>query len=219
MPLTVSTLSCYGKMMAMIPRPLIVIFVSLCLTAAVAQAPPATKSFSDPVHKISFNYPEDFTLMKPGEHPDLEPLDSIFGTPDEKFVAEVQMPEDAYPGTNFKAATLTVTVETKTPPVPCLDWARVHDELTGRDARVDAIPFRRVEDGSGAAGTQYSDITYYGYANQTCYGIRLRLVTGGLGNIEDIKAVDYAAVMTRLGSILASVKLRQNASRAPSARH
>ena len=204
--------------MTMIPRPLIIL-VSLCLTAALAQAPKPTKSFSDPKHKISFDYPENFTLMKPGDHPELEPLNSIFGTPDEKFVAAVQMPEDAYPGTNFKRATLTVTVETKTPPVPCLDWARVHDELTGRDARVDAIPFRRVEDGSGAAGTQYSDITYYGYANQTCYGIRLRLVTGGLGNIEDIKAVDYAAVMTRLGSILASVKLRQNASRAPSARH
>jgi hypothetical protein len=200
-------------MLTMISRSLIVIFASLCLTAAVAQAPPATKSFSDPVHKISFNYPEDFTLTKPGEHPDLEPLDSIFGTPDEKFVAQLQMPGDGYRGTNFKAATLTVTVETKTPPVPCLDWARVHDELTGKDASVDAIRFRRVEDGSGAAGTQYSDITYYGYANQTCYGIRLRLVTGGLGMVEGIKAVDYTAVMTRLGSILATVKLRQGAAK------
>ena len=200
--------------MTMIPRALIVILVSLCLTAALAQAPQATKSFSDPVRKISFDYPENFTLVKPGEQPELESADAIFGTPDEKFVAQVRMPEDGYPGTDFKMATLTVTVETKTPPVPCLDWARVHDELTGRDARVDAIPFRRVEDGSGAAGTQYSDITYYGYANQTCYGIRLRLVTGGLGNIECIKAVDYTAVMTRLGSILATVKLRQNAVKA-----
>src|SRR5260370_877256 len=147
-------------MMTMIPRALIVILVSLCLTAALAKAPPATKSFSDPVHKISFNYPEDFTLMKPGEHPELEPLDSIFGTPDERFVAQVRIPDDGYRGPDFKAPPLTVTVETKPPPVPCLDWARVHDELTGRDARVDAIPFRRVEDGSGAAGTQYSDITY-----------------------------------------------------------
>lgn len=199
--------------MAMISRSLIIIFVSVSLIAAMAQAPPATKSFSDPLHKISFDYPDNFTLVKPGENPETESLAAIFGTPDEKFVAEVRMPEAAYPGTDYKWATFTVFVETKTPPVPCLDWAKVHDELTGRDARVDALPFRRVEDGSGAAGTQYSDITYYGYANQTCYGIRLRLVTGGRGNIEGIKAVDYAAVMTRLGSILSTVKLRQNAAK------
>ena len=202
-----------GRMMTMIPRPLIIL-VSLCLIAALAQAPKPTKSFSDPLHKISFDYPENFTLVKPGEQPELESTDSIFATPDEKFVARVLMPDDGYPGTDFKMASFTVTVEPKTPPVPCLDWARVHDELTGRDARVDAIPFRRVEDGSGAAGTQYSDITYYGYANQTCYGIRLRLVTGGLGNIEGIQAVDSTAVMTRLGSVLATVKLRQGAVKA-----
>jgi hypothetical protein len=201
-------------MMAMISRPLIVILVSVCLTAAVAQAPPVTKSFSDPRYKIAFDYPENFTLVKPGEQPELESADSIFGTPDEKFVARVLMPEDGYPGTDFKMAGFTVTVEPKTPPVPCLDWARVHEELTGRDARVDVIPFRRVEDGSAAAGTQYSDIVYYGYTNQTCYGIRLRLVTGGLGNIEGIKAVDRAAVMARLGSILATVKLRPAAVKA-----
>src|SRR5258708_11987540 len=106
-------------MMTMIPRPLIIL-VSLCLTAALAQAPKPTKSFSDPKHKISFDYPENFTLMKPGDHPELEPLNSIFGTPDEKFVAAVQMPEGAYPGTTFKSTTLTLTVEPKTPPAPSL---------------------------------------------------------------------------------------------------
>src|SRR5260370_17865303 len=94
-------------MMTMIPRALIVILVSLCLTAALAQAPQATKSFSDPVRKISFDYPENFTLVKPGEQPELESADAIFGTPDEKFVAQLRMPGDGYPGTAFKASTLT----------------------------------------------------------------------------------------------------------------
>ena len=194
--------------MTMTSRPLTAILALLWLTMALAQAPPNTKSFSDPRHKISFDYPKNFTLVKPGEQPQLESTASIFGTPSEEFVALVQMPDDGYPGTDFKSASLAITVETKTPAVPCLDWARVHEELTGRNASIDTIPFRRVEDGSGAAGTQYSDIIYYGYTNQTCYGIRLRLVTGGLGNIEGIKAVDYKDVLSRLGSILATVKLR-----------
>ena len=198
----------------MTPRFLTGIVVTLCLAASLAQTPGPMKSFSDPQRRISFDYPEKFTLVKPGEQPDLESAESIFGTPNEKFVALVEMPEDAYPGTDFKRAAFTVAVETKTPPMPCLNWAQIHDELTGKDARVDALPFRRVEDGSGAAGTQYSDIIYYGYANQACFGIRLRLVTGGLGNIEGLKAVDRNAVMARLGSILATVKLRQGAVKA-----
>jgi hypothetical protein len=196
-------------MMSMFTHPLLNAMLVLALASGAApQAGPASKNLTDARYRISFDYPEDYKLIKSAAAVENGSLEGIFNTPDEWLVATLEMPGGQYDGTDFKQALFTVTVEPKTAAAPCLDWPKVHDDLTGRDARVDAIPFRRVEDGSAGAGTQVWDILYYGYANRVCYGIRLRLMTGGLHAAEGIKAVDQKAVMERMGRILASVKLR-----------
>ena len=187
---------------------LLVLVFTACRSTA-QQSPSNAKTFSDAHYKIAFQYPDAFSLIKANVSLDQGGIEGIFATPDEWLVAELEMADDQYPGTDFKQANLTVTVEPKTPRQQCLDWPRAHeDDAVTRDASVDGIPFRRVESGSGAAGTQYWDITYYGHTNGTCYGIRLRLVTGGLGAVEGIKAVDRQAVMARIGSVFATIKLR-----------
>ena len=199
-----------GRIMSMFTFHLLIALLVLAQASGAApQVGPASKNLTDARYRISFEYPEDYTLIKSAAAVENGDPEGIFNTPDEWLVATVEMPGGQYAGTDFKQALFTVTVEPKTAAAPCLDWPKVHDDLTGRDARVDAIPFRRVEDGSAGAGTQYWDIIYYGHANHVCYGIRLRLITGGLHMAEGIKAVDQQAVMERMGRILASVKLRQ----------
>jgi hypothetical protein len=185
----------------------------------------ATLSYVNPEYGISFNFPRNYQLTS-GKEAQVasrtsKPLQMDFVHPGGVTLAGVTLPDNSYPGTDFKSAFLNVSVNPGMTSEACTEFA-FPDATAGTDGaspaktvpaktekvKIGALEFNQVEH-STAATMQQTDAKYYHvFGNGTCYEFALGIGTEGDGNVEGITPVDRKQVFGRLEKILATVKLQ-----------
>lgn len=147
-----------------------------------------------------------------------EPLPMNFAHPGGVALAAVEMPSNSYPGTDFQAGFINVSVSPGMTADACAQFA-LTEANGGADAsspskivpvKIGVLEFQQVESPSDArmktADTKY----YHVFGNGGCYEFGLGITTNDAGNGDGsgIAAVDRQAVFARLERILATVKLQ-----------
>jgi hypothetical protein len=185
----------------------------------------ATLSYVNPEYGISLNFPRNYQLKTGKEmqaaSETAETARMDFVHPGGVALADVKLPDNSYPGTDFKSAFLNVSVNPGMTSEDCTQFA-FPDAPAGTDGstlakttpaktskvKIGGIEFDQVES-SEAAAMQQTDAKYYHvFSNGTCYEFALAIGTESDGNVEGTTPVDREQVFGKLEKILATVKLQ-----------
>jgi hypothetical protein len=176
-----------------------------------------TALYSDPIHGISFRYPKNYVL-KTGDEPSLDlagmgPLKVNFVQPGGMTIAAIELPHNAYPGTDFSSAFFSVSVNPELSAAECELFAfpqPAHPENepgSTAKAKIAGNEFDVIEDVGGGESNDPRTRYYHRFENGNCYEF-----TMGLGTDETtmagLKPVNREQVFHKLEQILATVKLQ-----------
>ncbi len=180
----------------------------------------ATLSYINREYGVTFSFPRQYNL-KSGDDAqlswgDLGPFQMDFVHPGGVTLAGVELPENSYPGTDFKSAFVNLSVNPGMTSEACTQFAFPETnaavdpsstEKTGR-VKIGAIEFSEVEN-STAVMTKQTDAKYFhAFSNGACYEFALGIGTESDGNMEGMTLVDREQVFGKLEKILATVKLQ-----------
>jgi hypothetical protein len=181
---------------------------------------PATLSYVNRPYGLSFTFPRQYSLKSGDEAQlswgDLGPFQMDFVHPGGVTLAGVKLPDNSYPGTDFKSAFLNVSVNPAMTSEACSQFA-FPDPNAGSDGsspvktervKIGAIEFDEIENSSAAMMKQTDAKYYHVFSNGTCYEFALGIGTEGDGNVEGITPIDREQVFGKLEKILATVKLQ-----------
>jgi len=190
---------------------------------AALPATPATKksarqhkvaTYKNSDYGLSFRYPKHYSL-KEGEDANLEwtgmgPVEMNFVQPGGETLTAVELPEKAFPGTDFSSGFFSVSVNPKMTSTECEQFAfpekstSADDDASAR-VKVGGTEFDEVSD-SSADATKQADAQYYHiFQNNVCYEFTLGLQTAG---DAATKAVNRDAVFDKLKWMLSTVKIK-----------
>jgi hypothetical protein len=176
---------------------------------------------------VGFSFPRQYTL-KSGEEAQLSgknlgPFQMDFVHPGGVTLAAVEVPENSYPGTDFKSAFVNLSVNPGMTSEACTQFASLETNppadpsstqpqtiATVANVKIGGNDFSKAEN-SAAATTklQQTDARYYhAFSNGACYEFALGIRTEGDGNVEGVTPVDRQQVFSKLEKILATVKLQ-----------
>ena len=179
----------------------------------------ATLSYVNPEYGISFNFPRNYQL-KTGKDVQVasatgETFQLNFVHPGGVTLAAVKLPDNSYPGTDFKSAFVNVSVNPRMTSETCSQFAfpeanGVDGSSTARPEKVKigAIEFDQVKNSEAAMMKQTDAKYYHVFGNGTCYEFALGVGTESDGSVEGITPVDREQVFGKLEKILATVKLQ-----------
>ena len=177
----------------------------------------ATALYSDPIHGISFRYPKTYVL-KTGDEPSLDlagmgPVKVNFVQPGGMAVAAIELPHNAYPGTDFRSGFFSVSVNPELSAAECELFAfpqpaHPEDEKgSAAKAKIAGSEFDVIENVGGGENNDPRTRYYHRFENGNCYEFAM-----GLGTDETtmvgLKPVNRAQVFHKLEQILATVKLQ-----------
>jgi hypothetical protein len=179
------------------------------------KAPTAT--YSDPVNGISFRYPKSYVL-KTGDEPnvDLAGMGAVkvdFVRPGGMTVAAVELPHNAYPGTDFSSAFFRVSVNRDLSETECELFAfpqSAHPKTEAgmpAKAKIAGTEFVVTEDVGGGENNDPRTRYYHRFENGTCYEFGMGLGTRD-ASMAGLKPVNREQVFRKLEQILATVKLQ-----------
>jgi hypothetical protein len=180
----------------------------------------ATLSYINPDYGLSFNFPRGYQL-KAGKEAQVasatsEPLQMNFVHPGGVTLAALEMPGNSYPGTDFKSASVNVSVNPGMTSEACAQFA-FPEPSTATDTpspvkiaavKIGAIEFHEVENSGGAMMKPGEAKYYHVFSNGACYEFALAIGTDTDRNVEEITPVDREQVFGRLEGILATVKFQ-----------
>jgi hypothetical protein len=182
----------------------------------IAKKRPSTVKFSDQTYGVSFRYPRKYSL-KSGDDIDSSVL-MDFVQPGGVTTVSVEVPKDAYPGTDFASAFFRVNLNKSLTEAECGQFAVPQPLLPGQDAvqpsqmALGGMEMQEIEDISGEATNQADTKYYHLFQNGACYEFALGLSTESAGDDETITPVNREKVFQRLETILATVKIKPQAS-------
>jgi hypothetical protein len=175
---------------------------------------------------ISFSYPRIYSLQATNDHADM-PVEASFVKPGAVEIASLDMPDGAYPETDFSSALLNVTVNPAMTAAECGQFAPTSkgddsEKPANGDgpALTDAAPLKPTTvklgtnefseiDQMERTGERQSDLKYFHlFNNGACYEFALDLVTVKKAD-TDLAEVDRAKVFSQLEKILRSARIRQ----------
>ncbi|HVO60401.1 MAG TPA: hypothetical protein VMT53_05665 [Terriglobales bacterium] len=171
-------------------------------------------TYKDDNYGISFGYPRKYSL-KTGE--DLksgaEPVAMNFTQPGGITAVSVELPNNAYPGTDLTSAFFQVNALKGLGEAECGQFAvppsKADDKnaVQPSDVELGGMNFREVENISGESIKQVDTKYYHLFENGTCYEFALGLSTAWDGNEDGVNLVDREDVFRRLEKILVGVKI------------
>jgi len=185
----------------------------------------ATLSYVNPEYGISFNFPRNYQLTTGKEvqvaSATSGPFQMDFVHPGGVTLAGVKLPDNAYPGTDFKSAFLNLSVNPGMTSEACTQFS-FPDASAGTDGssqvktaqaktgkvRIGGVEFDQTENSTAAMMKQTDAKYYHAFSNGTCYEFALGIATEGDGNVEGTTPVDRKQVFGKLEKILATVKLQ-----------
>ena len=181
-------------------------------------------TYKDENYGISFGYPRKYSL-KTGEDlkSGVEPVAMNFTQPGGITAVSVELPNNAYPGTDLASAVFQVNVLKGLGEAECGQFAvpqSTPDEkkaVQPSDVELGGMNLREVENISGES-TKQVDVKYYHlFEGENCYEFALGLTTAWDGNEDGVNLVDREDVFRRLEKILAGVKIAPELTPAASA--
>lgn len=184
----------------------------------------ATLSYVNREYGLSFNFPRSYQL-KTGTRvesasPAIEPSMN-FINPGGTTLAAVEMPGNAYPGTDFKSGIVNVSVNSGMTSEACAQFAFPKPASTTdaasavqiESAKVEEVKiggneFYEVENASSAIAQEAAAKYYHVFSNGVCYEFALGVGTDGISHVEEVTPVDRKAAFGKLERILATVKIQ-----------
>jgi hypothetical protein len=181
-------------------------------------------TYKDDNYGISFGYPRKYSL-KTGE--DLksgpEPVPMNFTQPGGIAAVSVELPNNAYPGTDLQSAYFQVNVLKGLGETECgqftVPQSKPEDKsgVQPSDVELGGMNFREVENISGESIKQMDTKYYHLFEGGNCYEFALGLTTAWDGNEDGVNLVDREDVFRRLEKILSGVKITPEITPAASA--
>jgi hypothetical protein len=180
-------------------------------------------TYKDDHYGISFGYPRKYSL-KTGEDlkSDSETTAMNFAQAGGVAAVSVELPNNAYPGTDLTSAFLQVNVHKGLGEAECAQFAmpqaKAEDKSAVQSSEVElgGMNFREVENISGESTKQVDTKYYHLFQGGACYEFALGLSTAWDGNEDGVNLVDREDVFRRLEKILAGVKINSEVTPAAS---
>ncbi len=171
-------------------------------------------TYKDDNYGISFGYPRKYSL-KTGEDlkSDSENAAMNFTQSGGITAVSVELPNNAYPGTDLTSAFFQVNVHKGLGEAECAQFAapqsKPDDKIAVQpsDVELGGMNFREVENISGESMKQVDTKYYHLFEGGSCYEFALGLTTAWDGNEDGVNLVDREDVFRRLEKILAGVKI------------
>jgi len=183
----------------------------------VVQRKAPTTIYSDPINGISFRYPKNY-ILKTGDEPnrDLAGMGEVrmdFVQPGGMTVAAIELPHNAYPGTDFSSAFFRASVNPELSASECERFAFpqiAHPENepgAATKAKIVGTEFDVVDDFGSEEGKDPHTKYYHRFENGICYEFSMGLRTDD-DTVPGLKPVNREQVFRKLEQILATVKLQ-----------
>jgi hypothetical protein len=192
-----------GITMAAVPAPLPV-------PAKTRKRRASTLSYVNRDYGVSFSFPRKYQL-KTGESAKAawrttDAKGMNFVQPGGTTLAAVELPDNSYPGTDFEAALMNLSVKPGMTANECSQFAFPESDSQDKTPEVvkaGANDFAKVAHSDAAAADQTEAAYYHAFRNGTCYEFALAVATGKDGTTK----VDRSDVFAKLEKILATVNL------------
>jgi len=176
-----------------------------------------TTTYSDPISGISFRYPKNYVL-KTGHEPNLDlagmgPMKVNFVQPGGMTVAAVELPHNAFPGTDFSSGFFSVSMNSELPAEQCDLFAfppsaqPENEPSAPMKAKIAGTEFSMVEDIGGGKNHDPRTRYYHRFDNGHCYEFGMGIGTNDT-SVAGLKPVNREQVFRKLEQILATVKLQ-----------
>lgn len=176
-------------------------------------------TYKDDTNGISFGYPRKYSL-KTGEDLKSDADASVLNFAQTGGIAtvSVELPNNAYPGTDLTSAFFQVNVHKGLGEAECAQFALPQPKPDDKnavqpsDVELNGMHFHEVENISGESTKQVDTKYYHLFEGGSCYEFALGLTTAWDGNEDGVNLVDREDVFHRLEKILAGVKINQEAA-------
>jgi hypothetical protein len=189
-----------------------------------AKKRPTKVVYKNGTYGISFQYPRRYAL-KTGDEAIIDwfgsqPVGTNFVDRGGVGVAAVELPRGMYPGTDYRDAFFTVSVNRNLSQAQCSQFAVVdqsdsdEEPIAPTNTSFGGQVYSETETFDGKAFEQAYAHFYHVYNNGACYEMALGVETAGYGVVEGITPVDRDEVFHKLEDMLASVRL-QSEERVP----
>jgi len=168
----------------------------------------ATLSYVNHDYGVTFSFPRKYELKTGEVLTGQSPMDltaTNFVQPGGTTLAAVELPETSYPGTDFEAAFINLSVNSAMTEQQCSQFASP-EQAAAQVVKAGANEFTKVTLPDAAVIDQTRAEYYHTFRNGTCYEFTLALSVGG--NAEaGTGTVNRSEVFARLEKILTTVKL------------
>jgi hypothetical protein len=175
--------------------------------------------YKNDTYGVLFQYPRRYAL-KTGDEAIVdwfgsEPVGMNFVDGSGISVAAVELPRGLYPGTDYRDAFFTVSVNRNLSDTQCSQFAVVdsndsdEEPIAPTTVNFGGKVYSQTSAFDGKAFEQAYGRYYHVYNNGACYEMALGLETAGYGAVDGITPVDRDEVFHKLEGMLSSVRLRQ----------
>ncbi|HTS58856.1 MAG TPA: hypothetical protein VMH03_15005 [Terriglobales bacterium] len=178
----------------------------------VVKKRPSTVTYSDQTYGLSFRYPRKYTL-KSGDQIDSASVPMNFAQPGGVNAVSVELPKGLYPDTDLTSAFFRVSVNKGLTENECGQFALPQslgsDKDSGQPSKVALGTLEMQEAESlSSADTKY----YHLFQNGACYEFALGLSAESEAKDDGTSTIDREKVFQRLETILATVKIKPEAT-------
>ncbi|HXY09484.1 MAG TPA: hypothetical protein VEI52_16695 [Terriglobales bacterium] len=183
----------------------------------VVKKRPSTVTYSDQTSGVSFRYPRKSTL-KSGDDIDTASVPMDFVQPGGVTTVSVELPRSLYPDTDLTSAFFRVDVNRGLTENECgqftlpLSLGSDKDPVQPSKVGLGALEMQEVENISGEEMKRADTKYYHLFQNGACYEFVLGLSMESDGAGEKTATVDRDKVFQRLETILATVKIKPEAT-------
>jgi len=204
--------------------------VAISTPAAVAPTKQAKKkhtklrkmaTYSDATYGVSFRYPDNY-ILKTGDEPQkdlagLGPIETDFVQPGGTTLAAVELPRNAYPGSDVSSAYFSVSVHPNLSEAECGQFSSLDSTVPSDDpnqqplAKVGSLEFSQTEETLKDFDSRY----YHTFENGTCYEFGLGLGNVVNGDQRQLTEAEYEKVFDKLEKILETVKIEPGVASEP----
>ncbi|HEY1265389.1 MAG TPA: hypothetical protein VGF06_17795 [Terriglobales bacterium] len=171
----------------------------------------ATYKNSD--YGLSFRYPKHYTLKEDDEAQlewaGLGPVEMNFIQSGGTTLTAIQLPEKSFPGTDFTAGFMTVSVNSKMNSDECGQFAfpekSASEDADSSKIKVGGTEYSEIDDSASQSSLQTDARYFHVFENDVCYEFALGVETSS----DDVKAkpVNRDAVFDKLKWMLSTVKI------------
>ncbi len=156
------------------------------------------QTFTDTVHKVTYNYPSEMTLLQNGT------LSGTTGI----LISSAELPSSFQPNTNFRGATFLVGLSNDATSIAQCSNPQ-NGEVAQGTTLINGVFFSKFGLGDAGAGNLYDTTSYRTIYNNQCYVVEYTIHTTNIGNYDPsqgISSYNKTPIVALLESVAQSFK-------------